>query len=185
MIDNCVQYAIDRFHDVPTGVSIGLLAVFCVGTVLSLSFLGIKRGWRWAVGLMLLELFVFLFCVAVVNRPVQENRLYDFTPFWSYRAIRTGTNGMWAEVIANVVAFIPIGFLLGCAFRRMTWWKAVIICGAFSAIMETLQFVLKRGVSEFDDVFHNVLGCVIGYGVYVALVYLVNRMKRSVTSNPH
>lgn len=175
-----IQYTIDRIHEVPSGVGIGLLAVFCVGAVLSLSFLGIKRGWRWAAGLLLLELFLFLFCMAVVYRPVQETRHYDFAPFWSYRAIRAGINGMWVEVIANVVAFIPVGFLLGCAFRKMTWWKAAIICGAFSAIMETLQFVLKRGVSEFDDVFHNVVGCMIGFGI----AYLIKKISKNCIEKP-
>ena len=35
-----------------------------------------------------------------------------------------------------------------------------------SATIETLQFFLKRGFAEVDDVMHNMVGCVIGYGVY-------------------
>lgn len=31
-------------------------------------------------------------------------------------------------------------------------------------MIETLQFVLKRGFTEVDDVWHNVVGCVIGWG---------------------
>lgn len=30
-----------------------------------------------------------------------------------------------------------------------------------------LQFTFARGFAEFDDLFQNVLGCAIGFGVYV------------------
>ena len=82
------------------------------------------------------------------------------------------------QVIANVVAFVPIGLLLGCAFgKRMKWWKVLLIGGAFSLLIETLQFVLRRGFAEVDDVMHNVLGCLIGWGVYVGIAYLVGKRK--------
>ena len=62
----------------------------------------------------------------------------------------------------------------------MKWWKILLIGGAFSLLIETLQFVLKRGFAEVDDVFHIVLGCMIGYGVYAAVAYLIKgaKMKR-------
>ena len=41
----------------------------------------------------------------------------------------------------------------------------------FSSVIELSQLVLKRGLCEFDDVFHNTLGCVIGYGVGVMMLW--------------
>jgi len=32
--------------------------------------------------------------------------------------------------------------------------------------IEVIQLVFKLGLFEFDDVFHNVLGAVIGYGLW-------------------
>ena len=66
--------------------------------------------------------------------------------------------------------------LLGCAFGRMKWWKALAIGGGFSLLIEVLQFAFKRGFVEFDDVFHNVLGCAIGFGVYLGITYLIQRL---------
>ena len=43
-------------------------------------------------------------------------------------------------------------------------------------MIEVLQFVFKRGFAEFDDVFHNVVGCVIGFGVYLGGAYLIRRI---------
>ena len=84
-------------------------------------------------------------------------------------------------MIMNVVAFIPVGLLLGCAFgKRMKWWKVVLVGLAFSLLIETLQFVLKRGFAEVDDVMHNVVGCLMGYGVYVGIAYLIRKFTKMI-----
>lgn len=77
----------------------------------------------------------------------------------------------------NVVAFIPIGLLLGCAFDRMKWWNVLLIAGAFSLLIETLQFVLKRGFAEVHDVWHNVIGCLVGYGGIVCNVERIAKKR--------
>ena len=57
-----------------------------------------------------------------------------------------------------MVAFIPIGLLLGISFPDIKWWKVLLIGGAFSLLIETLQFVFKRGFAEFDDVGRDGVG---------------------------
>lgn len=83
---------------------------------------------------------------------------------------------MLTQVVMNLVAFIPVGFLLGCAFPRLKWWQVLLIGGGFSLLIEVSQLVFKLGLAEFDDVFHNVLGCLVGYGVSL----LISRNYRSV-----
>ena len=61
---------------------------------------------------------------------------------------------------------MPVGILLGAAFRSMTWWKVLLMGGGVSVLIETMQFFLKRGFSEVDDVMHNTVGCLFGYGIY-------------------
>ena len=63
----------------------------------------------------------------------------------------------------NVIVFIPVGLLLGIAFKQMTWWKALLIGCGISAVIELLQFFLMRGFSEVDDVMNNTVGCLIGW----------------------
>ena len=69
----------------------------------------------------------------------------------------------------NVVVFIPVGLLLGIAFKQMTWWKALLIGCSISVTIEALQFFFMRGFSELDDVMHNTLGCLIGFGFMIIL----------------
>ena len=106
-----------------------------------------------------------------------------FSPFWSYREVlRSGQDALLTQNIANVLAFVPIGFLLGCAFRRMKWWKVLLFGVIYSISIEALQFFLKRGFSEFDDVFHNVLGCMIGFGIYVGVARVVKIVMKKGTN---
>ena len=169
MIDKLLEFISAVSRDIPTSVLVGFLVLFGVGTILFLAILGGKRGARWSAGLLLVEYMFLLLLLAVLTRKVQANRAFEFAPFWSYRAYKEGVNFLLTQNIANVVAFIPIGLFLGCAFGRMKWWKMLLTGGGFSILIETLQFFLKRGFTEFDDVFHNVLGCMIGYGIYVGV----------------
>ena len=63
----------------------------------------------------------------------------------------------------NVVAFVPIGLLLGVVFRNIKWWRVLLIGGCISISIEILQLITKRGFSEIDDVIHNVFGCMVGF----------------------
>ena len=51
------------------------------------------------------------------------------------------------------------------------------IGGGFSLLIEVLKFLFKWGFAEFDDVFHNVLGCAIGFGVYVGVGWLLRQIS--------
>ena len=157
----------------------GMLLFFCIVTLLLFSFMG-KKGLNWSAGLMLLLYMSLILMSAVFTRDVQAERTFNLTPFWSYRAICEGKDTLVIPIIANVLAFIPIGLLLGCAFRKLKWWRVLLIGGAFSFLIETLQFVLNRGQTEVDDVIHNVIGGVVGYGLYVVISQGVKKLSNNV-----
>lgn len=169
-IDTCYQIA-------PTGLYVGLLVLFCLGSVLLLVLLDAKRGLKWSMRLLLFEYLFWILSIAVFFRATMNQRMESLAPFESYRAIIEGED-ILPETLLNVAVFIPIGLLLGCAFGRLKWWEVLAIGGCFSLLIEMLQFLLKRGFAEFDDVFHNVLGCAIGFGVYLAVTYVVKRVAK-------
>lgn len=96
------------------------------------------------------------------------------------------------QVTANVLLFVPIGFLLmwmGKGIRRV-WAKALYIVFAFiagvafSVLVEASQYYLRRGLCETDDVIHNTIG--VGVGILLCIVFdkikrkcKVNRDRRS------
>ena len=176
MIDILQRFFKASLRGFPTGLLVGFLVVFVIGTVLFLTILGPKRGARFSAGLLLAEYMGLILLVAVFCRKLLDVREFHVIPFRSYWYIWEGGRFL-VQVFMNVLAFVPIGLLLGCAFGRLRWKTVLWIGGGFSLLIEVLQFVFRRGFAEFDDVFHNVLGCAIGFGVYVAVAWLVQRAR--------
>ena len=158
------QYIINLYQDIPQEVYEGLLSVFCLGVVVFIAWKGFKTGLRYSAILLLVEYIFLLFCSSVIFRTIGETRQYDFHPFWSYDRPE-----LLVENIMNVVVFIPVGLLLGSAFKQKTWWKALLIGCSISITIEALQFWFMKGFSEVDDVMHNTLGCAIGF-LIVAII---------------
>ena len=95
----------------------------------------------------------------------------DLTPFWSYAKFDQA-DIRW-QVYMNVFLFIPFGFMLPwCSEKLQRLWKIVLIAAVFSALTEVTQYFFRIGLCETDDVIHNTLGAVIGYG-YWRLLYRI------------
>lgn len=65
------------------------------------------------------------------------------------------------QILTNVIMFVPIGVLVGWIWR----WRGLWIAAGLSVGIEILQLVTSRGLCEFDDVIHNMIGAAIGVGV--------------------
>lgn len=171
------EYVRNLYRVVPTYVYEGLASVTSLGVVLILSCYGIKRGLRKSARMVLIEYLFLLYCTTVMYRPYNENQRYDFRPFWSYVAIQEDRKELLPEIVMNILVFVPVGLLLGCVQTPKTWWIAALTCLSISFSIEVLQYLLKRGFAEFDDVFHNTLGCLIGYGMYKLLMFSLRYAK--------
>ena len=175
------DYLMSLYQNIPTTVFEGLLSVFFLGSVLILAFLGGRRGLKHIAMLLLIEYVFLLFCSTVLFRKTSAVIWgYDFHPFWSYAAIRQGLYSLISENIMNVVVFVPVGILLGIVIQTIKWWRVLLIGCGISICIEVLQFVTHRGFSEFDDVFHNSLGCLIGFWIYRLFVASSSRLILSV-----
>lgn len=131
-----------------------------------------RRAWVLVVGYI-----VFILSKTIIGRPETEEYTYDLLPFWSYLALIRGEGvNLWMCIYLNVLFFIPLGILLWFALKDRRWWKALLFSIVLSLCVEIAQLVLKRGLCEFDDVFHNVLGCMLGY-------WSVNLIARIVEKN--
>ena len=176
------EYVSSLYRDIPLTVYEGILSVLCLGVVLIIALYGVMRGWRKIAGLVLAEYVFLIYCSTVIFRTYSEFRGHDFTPFWSYVAIYEGKVQYLPENIMNGLVFVPLGILLGCTFMRLTWWKALLVGCCLSMTIEAIQYIFQRGFSEVDDVIHNTLGCVIGYGLFNAIKMFV---KTNVANSFH
>ncbi len=79
----------------------------------------------------------------------------------------------------NIVWFVPFGFLFPffCDKTRH-FWSTLFLGFLLSLAIETLQFFLRTGVSDIDDVFFNTLGTGLGYMLYSTLVKEITSLRR-------
>lgn len=89
--------------------------------------------------------------------------------FWSYKVIKVQ---FW-QMLGNVVLFIPFGLLLYILHKRA--WVVLLIGVLLSCSIEALQYLLKLGLCELDDVFHNTLGTLIGLMLWKRIEKIVNK----------
>ncbi len=144
-----------------------LLALSCVGFVSLIIWKGWKEGLRFSAVLLLGEWVFMIFGTAILFRETSVERGYSLFPlisYWEY-----GEKSYFMERFAinllNVALFVPVGFLVGCGFRNISWKRVLQIAFFLSLTVEILQFIFKKGYAEVDDVIHNVGGCLIGYGI--------------------
>ena len=107
MIDILQRFFKASLRGFPTGVLVGFLVAFVIGTVLFLTFLGPKRGARFSAGLLLAEYMGLILLVAVFCRKLLDVREFHVIPFRSYWYIWEGGRFL-VQVFMNVLAFVPI-----------------------------------------------------------------------------
>lgn len=130
-------------------------------------------------GTLLVECIFIIYCSTVIYRETFPKPQYNFMPFWSYQAIKDGDDMYIVENFLNVILFIPVGFL-ACGFRRMNrWWRVALLGCIISSSIEGLQLWLQRGLCELDDVFHNTLGAIVGYGLYQVMASALRRNMKN------
>ena len=121
----------------------------------------------------------YILYVTVFGRAEAAEVKYNLMPFWSYIATMRGEGVNLMRVnYLNVAMFVPLGVLLWCAMGKREWWKVLLLLVLFSSSIEVMQLVLKRGFCEFDDVFHNAVGGMIGYYVCGLVAKIWLRLKR-------
>lgn len=158
------NYIMEYDTGVPHTVILGILAVICgITIVLSLTSANGKVFIKHAAWCLLIGYLFLTMCATILFREISDIYRYSLIPFESYTQLY---DKLLAQLFLNVVMFVPIGYLLGLAKKRMNFVKILKIGCFLSLTIEIIQLVTRRGVFNIDDVIHNTLGCVIGFGVF-------------------
>lgn len=131
--------------------------------------LGVATWQLWkksSLGLLVGYAF-FLLAETVLIRHATAGAHFQPQLFWSWREWEKQKN----QILTNILMFIPVGVLAG----RVWKWRGMWVAAGMSCSIEILQLVSKRGLCEFDDVFHNVLGAVIG----ICVMMVVDKLSRA------
>lgn len=118
--------------------------------------------------------FAIYACILVyltlVGRTRMEKMQYELSFLWEYRLALAGNVEWMKQILNNIMLFVPFGI-----FYREQWlwkkqWKWALFAGClYSCTSEFLQLILRLGLFEFDDIFNNSIGMMLGYGVAVLI----------------
>ena len=111
--------------------------------------------------------FLILAETVLIRKPFEGEHI-KLELFWSWKQWKVQKE----QILTNVIMFVPVGVLAGRIWR----WRGLWVAVGLSVAIEVLQLVSHRGLCEFDDVIHNVIGAVIGF----TLITAVNKMKSAV-----
>lgn len=103
----------------------------------------------------------------ILFRTAFDGKHFQPLLFWSYEVWETQKK----QVIANIILFIPFGLITGCLWK----WKGIIAGIGVSFVIELLQLITRRGLFEFDDILHNMVGTVIGVCLYITVEAIVKK----------
>ena len=149
------------------------LVFFCAGFVSRMNF-KLKR-----VSLLLgTGAWLFFVFSATLNGPYSAERFHNWNliPFQGIGeiagAFQSGTvNGFYLTLmirqeLANILMFMPGGFLIATAFPQFRNWRRILIFGAgCSLTIEVIQFLIGR-IADVDDVLMNSFGAVLGFVLF-------------------
>jgi glycopeptide antibiotics resistance protein len=131
---------------------------------------GRRRAVRWALGGLVLYAVVVAVVVAL---PVSYSSIIDHLGVWMRTSLGWTSFGTgWIEFVANIVIFVPLGFLLTLLFRRA--WIGALVGMAGSACVELVQTLIPHRQASLRDVVANTIGAAIG----AFLVWLIVLRRR-------
>ena len=112
------------------------------------------RIWKkLSLGILAGYAFLILTETVLIRKPFIGEHI-KLELFWSWKQWLVQKN----QILTNVVMFVPIGVLVGWLWK----WRGLWFAAGLSLLVEVLQLITSRGLLEFDDVLHNMIGAAIG-----------------------
>lgn len=124
----------------------------------------LQRSWYYKVVLWYL-LLVYVYMVLAIT-------LFSRTPsvvgYYNLQMFSTFGTSAWHQkcVYENILLFVPLGMLTYLLFKRVRRVYRVWLLGLCASILiETTQYITHLGLFQVDDMYNNVIGMTIGYGL--------------------
>lgn len=171
-------------------IILGLIATGIVTVIVTFIYKLIYQKWmkgkkKMQVGkvvwlILFLGYLLMMLEVTMLNRANGDISSVQWHLFYSYReAWNSFSTTQWRNIILNIFMFTPLGFLLPVGLKGMRKaWKVYLVGLALTIGIEVTQLVTKRGVFESDDIFDNLLGTMIGYGLFALCQLVVDGIRK-------
>ncbi len=117
-------------------------------------------------------LIYFLFFAEGFRENVTQTYHYNLIPFTEIRRYivyhkQIGMTRVLINLLGNIVAFMPFGYILPCMGKRpLSFWAVTLLSLDFSIAVELVQLFTRVGCCDVDDVLLNTVGGMLGYLCY-------------------
>lgn len=75
------------------------------------------------------------------------------------------------NIFGNLFLFLPMGLYLPCMFKKLrTLGKFILCIFAILPVVEVFQLLLRRGSFDIDDIIMNIIGAIIGFGIWKNII---------------
>ncbi|WP_186673783.1 VanZ family protein [Sporosarcina sp. BP05] len=171
---------------------LALIAVIFLGIIFFLGyFIVYKKNFggkknlskkQLLLGALFICYIIMVIGVTFLNRGGNYQGRMDLSFLSSYReAWYSFSVSNWQFVYLNILMFVPLGFLfplLHSRFRKAVW--TIGMAALFTLSIESVQLLTGYGIFEVDDLFNNLLGAIIGYGIIMGFITFKEKgIKRS------
>jgi len=165
---------IDWYYVWPQSVRIERVSIVALvaSTVIfyfaSKSFLN-KRIRKFITGGILLAVWGYVLFSLTLKGRIATYQRAELQFFWTVKSAWTNVDSEdWFMILGNLAAFIPFGILVPWMIKSMRkYWKIFVPSFLISLIIESLQYLWAKGLFELDDLYHNTMGALIGYSIFV------------------
>jgi len=133
--------------------------------------------------------WIYIFAVFVIVVVKFQGSLYGLTNkissvrsdreagFWNYNIVPLKSISPYLKnitygyalknILGNIIPFVPFGFLLPIAYIKYRKFLKVMRISFVSIFgVELFQFVTMLGAFDVDDIFLNMIACLIGYCLF-------------------
>lgn len=118
---------------------------------------------------ILLSLYVVvLLYLTVIGRYSHPEYEYKIYVFLTYRRFLENIDAQSVrQLIINIGMLVPVGFLLPVVLPcKRKYTLTLLISFLLIILIEVMQFVMKCGTFEIDDIVNNMIGAIVGILVY-------------------
>lgn len=124
---------------------------------------------------MLFSTLLIIFATIIVFTKITfspEVHHLSLIPFERFKGNVNILKTINTEMIPNIIIFIPLGIFIPIVFIKLRKvYKTALILFLVTFSIEFFQYFIGR-LSDIDDIITNLLGGIIGYGIFKVFNYL-------------
>ena len=164
------------------------MVIICVLTLSSIRITDIVKNKKPFVlykEIFLLFFLIYILCLFQIVT-FEDQSLFisgnNLVPFKEIMRYKVGSRLFIKNVIGNVVMFIPYGIFASLYAKLDKPFHALCLVFFASVTVETTQLLIGR-VFDIDDIILNVIGGLIGYGIYRLIDMIGDSIPKVFKSN--